>query len=211
MLKKLLFTGCTLLLLTACGAGAAEENASQTKQATTTNEAQTTNKEKNESTAVKESSDQTQQTAAKVDIANPPVTLNEAVKIFKEAHPEANVESVDLDTDDGRLHYDFEGFDASNEYETEIDATTGEIRENEVDRDREDDEFLDFAAIISPAKAIEIASKQAEAEGLTPTGWSLEADDRKQKYTIEYDQHAHDDIDIKIDAVTEEILEIDRD
>ena len=75
MLKRLLFTGCTLLLLTACGAGATEENASQTNQATTTNEAQTTNKEKNESTAVKESSDQTQKTAAKVDIANPPVSL----------------------------------------------------------------------------------------------------------------------------------------
>ena len=134
------------------------------------------------------------------------------MKIFKEAHPDANVESVDLDTDDGRLHYDFEGFDASNEYETEIDATTGEIRENEVDHDRDNDEFLDFAAIISPAKAIEIASKQAEAEGLSPTDWTLEADDGKQKYTIEYDRNgSDDDIEIKIDAVTEEVLEVDID
>ncbi|KAA9023936.1 PepSY domain-containing protein [Niallia endozanthoxylica] len=211
MFKKLIVTGCTLLLLTACGTDTTNENEGSTNQPNTTSESNTTNSTTatNESNAVKDSSNAgTQNTFTTVDITNPAVSLTEAVNVFKEAHPDAKIESVDLDTDSGRLHYDFDGFDSSKEYETEIDATTKEIKENEVETERDKDESLDFSSIIDPAKAIEIASAKAEVEGLSPTGWSLEADDGKQKYTIEYDKN-NSDIEIKIDAITEEILEID--
>ena len=214
MFKKLLITGCTLLLLTACGTDQTEENGSTTNQTSTTSEANTTNQTEtnNESTAVKDSSNaSTPNTSTAMDITNPTVSMTEAVNIFKEAHPDAKIESIDLDTDSGRLHYDIDGFDSSNEYETEIDATTKEIKENEVDTERENDESIDFSAVIDPAKAIEIASTRAEVEGLTPTGWSLEADDGKQKYTVEYDQNDDNDIEIKINAITEEILEVESD
>ena len=58
MLKKLLITGCTLLLLTACGTDQTKENGSTTNQTNTTSEANTTNQTEtnNESTAVKDSS-----------------------------------------------------------------------------------------------------------------------------------------------------------
>ena len=192
MFKKLMITGCTLLLLTACGTDQTEENGSTTNQTSTTSEANTTNQTEtnNESNAVKDSSNaSTPNTSTTMDITNPTVSMTEAVKVFNEAHPDAKIESIDLDNDSGRLHYDIDGFDSTNEYETEIDATTKEIKENEVDTERENDESIDFSAIIDPAKAIEIASTRAEVEGLTPTGWSLEADDGKQKYTIEYDQN----------------------
>lgn len=128
------------------------------------------------------------------------------VKIWWEEEPVPTY----LDRDDGRWHYDFEGFDSKKEYEMEIDATTGEVREHEVDSDRDNDEYLDFSKIISPAKAIEIASTNAEVKGLSPTDWSLEADDNKQKYTIDYDQN-DSDIDIKVNAITGEIIEVDVD
>lgn len=51
------------------------------------------------------------------------------VKIWWEEEPVPTY----LDRDDGRWHYDFEGFDSEKEYEMEIDATTGEVREHEVD------------------------------------------------------------------------------
>ncbi len=208
MFKKLIVSGCTLFLLTACGTDTTNENAGSTNQSNNTSESNTT--ATNESNAVKNSSNAgTQNTSTTVDITNPTVSLKEAINIFKEAHPDAKIEAVDLDTDSGRLHYDFDGFDSSKEYETEIDATTKEIKENETETERDTDESLDFSSIIDPAKAIEIASTKAEVEGLSPTGWSLEADDGKQKYTIEYDQQ-DSDIDIKIDAITGEIIEIDR-
>jgi len=213
MFKKLIITGCTLLLLTACGTDQTEENGSTTNQTSTTSEANTTNQTETnkESSAVKDSSNaSTTNTSTAMDITNPTVSMTEAVKVFNEAHPDAKIESIDLDNDSGRLHYDIDGFDSTNEYETEIDATTKEIKENEVDTERENDESIDFSAIIDPAKAIEIASTRAEVEGLTPTGWSLEADGGKQKYTVEYDQNDDNDIEIKINAITEEILEVER-
>lgn len=213
MFKKLMITGCTLLLLTACGTDQTKENGSTTNQTSTTSEANTTNQTEtnNESSAVKDSSNaSTQNASTTVGITNPTVSMTEAVDVFKEAHPDAKIESVDLDNDSGRLHYDIDGFDSSKEYETEIDATTKEIKENEVDTERENDESIDFSAIIDPAKAIEIASTRTEVDGLTPTGWSLEADDGKQKYTIEYDEMNDSDIEIKINAITEEILEVEK-
>lgn len=213
MIKKLMITGCTLLLLTACGTDAAEENKSTANQPSTTNNANAANNENttNESSATKDSSQAASpKTSKTVDITNPTVSMAEAVNIFKEAHPDAEIESIDLDTDSGTLHYDIDGFDSSKEYETEIDATTKEIRENEVEIERDTEESLDFSTIIDPAKAMEIASTQAEVEGLSPTGWSLEADDGKQTYTIEYEKN-NSDIDIKINATTEEILEVEMD
>ena len=206
MYKKLMTIGCTLLLLTACVTDTTEENGSTTDQSSTTNEANNT---KNESSTVEDSSNaSTPNKTRTVDITNPTVSMTEAVNVFKEAHPDAKIDSIDLDTDFGRLHYDIDGFDSSKEYETEIDATTKEIKEDKVETERGTDESLDFSSIIDPARAIEISSTKAEVEGLSPTGWTLEADDGKQTYTIEYEKN-DSDIEIKINAKTEEILEVE--
>ena len=208
MLKKLLITGSTLLLLAACGTDTAEENATSNRVNNANEANETAN---NESSTIKDSNNaNTPTTSTSVDITNLKVSMTDAVNIFKEAHPDAKIESIDLDNDSGRLHYDIDGFDSSNEYEMEVDATTKEIKVNEVATDQEQDDFIDFSSIIDPAEAIEIASTKTEVEGLNPTGWSLEADDGKQKYTVEYDQN-DSDIDIKIDAITKEILEVDID
>jgi len=211
MFKKLMITGGILLLLTACGTNTTDENAGTTNQPSTTNETNTTNNADNGTNAVNDSSNaSTPNTSTAVDITAPTVSMSEAVNIFKEAHPDAKIQSIDLDSDSGRLHYDIDGFDSSREYEAEIDATTKEIKENEVETERDRDESLDFSAIIAPEKAIEIASTKSEVEGLSPTSWSLEADDGKQTYTIEYDKN-NPDIDIKINAITGEILEVEID
>ncbi len=203
-----MISGCTLLLLSACGTDEPNKNTSTTTQQSTTNETTANNNTDQKSTAGTDTN--IDRTANTIDITKPTISMTEAVNVFKEAHPDAKIESIELDADSGRLHYDIDGFDSSKEYETEIDATTKEIKDKEVDIERNRDESLDFSAIIDPAKAIEIASATKEAEGLSPTGWKLEADDSKQTYTIEYDNNGID-IDIKIDAVTEEILEVDND
>lgn len=209
MWKKLLFTGCALFLLSACGADTAKDDAGNGNNTTTANQAA------QETAPKKDDRNATGDTGATDDITNPPIAFEEALQIFKEAHPTAKVESIDFDDDDGRWEYEFEGFDAEREYEMDIDAVTGEVREREADQDHEDDESLDFTAIIVPARAIEIASTRDEVKGLTPTGWTLEADDGRQKYTIEYDKNNvpgdDDDIEVKIDAVTEEIIKVDMD
>ena len=49
-----------------------------------------------------------------------------------------------------------------------------------------------------------------EVEGLSPTGWSLDADDGKQTYQIEYEKN-DSEIEIKINTTSEEILEVEID
>ncbi|MBM7610033.1 putative membrane protein YkoI [Lysinibacillus composti] len=209
MFKKLTITAFALLLLTACGTDTTEENVSTTTQPSTVSEVNMTNIN-NKTSAVGVSSN-TQNLATNGDLTNPTVSMTEAVNIFKEAYPDAKIESIDLDTEFGRLHYDIEGFDSSKEYEIEIDATTKEIKENKVETDRRDtNESLDFSAIIDPAEAIEHASKKTEVEGLSPTGWSLEAEHGKQTYTIEYEKNGSD-IEIKINATTGKILKVEID
>jgi len=209
MFKKFTITGFALLLLTACGTDTTEENVSKTTQPSTVSEANITNIN-NETSAVGDSSNAIANQSTTVDLTNPTVSMTEAVNIFKEAYPDAKIESIDLDADFGRLHYDIDGFDSSKKYEIEIDATTKELKENKVETERDNNESLDFSAIIDPAKAIEIASKKTEVEGLSPTGWSLEAEHGKQTYTIEYEKNGSD-IEIKINALTGEILKVEID
>ncbi len=212
MLKKLFITGCTVILLAGCGTAATDDNAGGANQPDNRDEAEVTQNAERQTDTKQKTGGSAEKNGGTIDIANPPVSFTEAVNIFKENHPNAKVESVALDDDDGRLHYDFEGFDTEKEYEVEIDARTGKVTERETDPERDQDDFIDFSAIISPEKALEIASARDEVKGLHPTGWSLEADDGLQKYTIEYDKEGDDDdIDIKINAVTGEIMEVDRD
>ncbi len=165
MLKKLMISGSIIFLLTACGQNnTPEENVSKANQPNTTSEANTSNNTNNELDTVKDSSTNPSNTSTTVDITNPTVSMTEAVKVFNEAHPDAKIESIDFDNDDGRLHYDIDGFDSSKEYETEIDATTKEMKENEVETQDDKDESLDLSAVIDPDKAIEIASTKAEVE-----------------------------------------------
>jgi len=64
------------------------------------------------------------------------LTIDEVVAIaLKEA--KGTVTEVELDEDDGRMHYDIEIEDGKYEYDIEIDAVTGEVLDFE--KEREDD------------------------------------------------------------------------
>ncbi|MBB5149681.1 MULTISPECIES: PepSY domain-containing protein [Ureibacillus] len=189
MIKKLIIAGFTLSLLAACSTNA--------KNITT--EVNTTNNS-NESTIAQNES----------NITNPVVTMREAIDIFKEAYPDAKIESIDLESDFGQLYYDIDGYDSTKEYEVEIDATTKEIKVNEVESKVNRDEALDFSNIIEPNEAIEKAATNDEVKDLSPIGWSLEVERGKPIYTIEYKNQTQD-IDIKIDGTTGEMIQMKMD
>lgn len=203
MLKRIIITGFAVWLLAACGT--ANDNEGTTNDPNITDETDTTNTantvDETTSTATEEKS---------TDITNPKVTMEEAINIFRESYPDAEIESIELDTDFGRLRYDIDGFDSTKEYDVKVDATTKEIQVDEVEANREMNQALDFSKIIQPEKAIEKASTKSEVSGLSPTSWSLEFDDGKQKYTIDFKKNTSE-IEIKVDAVTGEILEVEVD
>ena len=64
------------------------------------------------------------------------LTIDEVVAIaLKKA--KGTVTDVELDDDDGRMHYDIEIEDGTYEYDFEIDAVTGEILDFEKERDND--------------------------------------------------------------------------
>ncbi|WP_339172540.1 PepSY domain-containing protein [Anoxybacillus sp. FSL W8-1294] len=193
MFKKIVITSAALMLLTACLNDESKDNNDANNQVSTKTEVNTTNE-----SAVN----------ANVDITNPTVSMKEAVDTFLEAYPDANIESIDLDSGFGGLHYKIDGFDSANEYAAVIDAETKEMKVNEVEANRDREEALDFSNIIEPNEAIEKASAKDEVNGFTPTGWSLEVENGKSQYSIEYKKNA-DEIEIKVDATTGEILKVE--
>lgn len=215
MIKKLLISGAAIALLSACGVNSNDENTNQNAAPANDTETEQTNQATNNQADSQANEDEATEnttqtnTSETADITDPEVSLEEAVKIFNDAYPGVDIESIDLKSK-SHLYYDIDGFDKTKEYEVEIDATTKELTEKEIETDQSDDQALDFSKIIDPSEAIKAANAESAAKGLTPTSWSLDVDDGIQKYQIEYDD-GKNEVEIDIHAETGEVLEVDID
>lgn len=204
MLKKFLITGSALFLLTACNN--TEESTNNTAESTSDTASTQNLKEKNEDTGNAEKI--TSETSA--NITEVAVSLDDAVAIFQESHPDAKIHSVDLDTSFGKYEYEVTGQDASTEYEMTIDATTKEVLNEETETETDRESSLDLSVIIEPSAAIEPASTVAETNGLTPESWSLDADNGVQIYTVNFEE-GRSEVEVEVNAETGEILHVEID
>ncbi|QCR33829.1 PepSY domain-containing protein [Lysinibacillus sp. SGAir0095] len=195
MFKKLLISGSTLLLLAACN----NTDESTKNTATTT-----------PSTEVNVGSGNVEQTTSEIstNITEVTVSLQDAVAIFQESHPEAKIHSVDLDTSFGKYEYDVTGQEASTEYEMTIDAETKEVLKEETETEVDREGTLDFSKIIEPSAAIEFASSVPETNELIPESWSLEADNGIQSYTVNFEK-GRSEVEVEVNAETGEILHVE--
>lgn len=71
----------------------------------------------------------TEQTAAEN------ISLEDALKVFTDKYPEANIEDISFDVDNKVAKYEIEAFDDSNEYEMEISAKDGSIIKDKSEKD----------------------------------------------------------------------------
>lgn len=96
---------------------------------------------------------------------------------FKKLHPDAKVESFQLEVENGKAYYKVDGYDAKNEYEVTVDAVTGEIVKDE------------FEAEDTSAKTADIQLEMIEAvdkfmdQALKDAGQGFEAGE----YEVELD------------------------
>ena len=96
---------------------------------------------------------------------------------FKKLHPDAKVESFQLEVENGKAYYKVDGYDAKNEYEVTVDAVTGEIVKDE------------FEAEDTSAKTADIQLEMIEAvdkfmdQALKDAGQGFEAGE----YEVEFD------------------------
>ncbi|WP_373717887.1 PepSY domain-containing protein [Jeotgalibaca porci] len=189
--KALSLIGLSGLVLAACG-----DNAETTDTTPATNDTTTETSSVTEDTGVVDNS-----TTATEDI----LSLEEVVDIYMGEYPNAQIQKVDYDKDSGDWTYEITGVSENREYEVEINAVSGAIIK--VDEDNvDDDAYLAFDTIITPEEAIEIAKTALAEEAAVLEGWELDVDDNRTKYDIEFEGSNRD---VKLDAETGEVIEID--
>ena len=120
-----------------------------------------------------------------------------------------------LDSDDGVRVYDIEFYKDNVEYDYEIDAITGQIREKDLDIEnytipQNNNNKLNNTTDIGVEKAKEIALKDAGVSGVTFVKLKLDTEDGVRVYDIEFYKD-NVEYDYEIDAATGQILEKDLD
>lgn len=210
----------SVAVLVACsGDNASQETTSQASQETTTSQAAESSESTSEETSSQDDSQSSESSGSSESssasngersdaTAEFEIDMAAAVDIFLEQHPGASIEEVDFDDDDSHFEYQIDGFDDSNEYELDVHADTGETteRDNEREDDTNDNEAINFDAIITEREAIDIALGEL-GQDVAIEGWTLDADDGRTEYEIETRQ----DDNVTIDAETGDILEVERD
>ena len=63
------------------------------------------------------------------------ISLEDALKVFTDKYPKANIEDISFDVDNNIAKYEIEAFDDSNEYDMEIAAKDGSIIKDNFEKD----------------------------------------------------------------------------
>lgn len=207
MNKKILMTTLGLglaLTLTACGPKNEKADAPNAKNNAAVEASANKNASKNKADA------QTKEETAinKGAVAN--LDRGIAFDGFKKIHPDAKVESFQLEVEDGKAYYKVEGYDAKNEYEITVDAMTGEIVKNEAKAEKTSDKTADvqLAMLESVDKFMEEALKDA-GQGYEAGEYGVELDDGKYVVNVEVVK-GKKDITYKYDLESGKLIEKDR-
>lgn len=131
-------------------------------------------------------------------------SMEDAIKIFHDHFKDEaiNIKSIKLDFFNEALDYVIEGFKEGNEYELRIAADNGAIVDEKTEKDDDKDEkALDISKIIKAEDAMKKAL-EGQKEDAWVVEYELEIDDGKAVYDIDVENGQ----DVKIDAVTGEML-----
>lgn len=196
-----------VLTLTACG----EQNKGNQNEMNnnTVENAEVNNKDNPQETAPDTNPEGVVAKEAYVDEAGYPVTVSQAVDAFKKQWPEGKLKEVSFEKEGDRYVYELDGESDSKEYSLKLDATSGEIlgQKEENDQDMVGEE-LTLAGLKTEKEAFEAGKKAINEEVKGIESWSLEIENGKATYQVEFDLGGQDR-EVTLDAKTLEVLEID--
>ncbi|MBC2158205.1 PepSY domain-containing protein [Listeria booriae] len=206
MWKKISVLAMTTVMvgaLAACG----DDDANSNKSSNNNNTEQTTDSNKSSNS----NSNNT------VDLNNKKFSMSytDAIEIFKNKHPEADVTSVELSQELGKYVYTIDGVDDNNEYEMKFDADTKAIlQDNNEKLDAEDangkeraNEKLDLNGIKTSQEAMTAALKQQSG---TVSEWTIEREMNQTYFEVKI-INGNQTFDIKLDAKTLAVLSTEQD
>lgn len=133
-------------------------------------------------------------------VTDAPLSLNEALKTFEATYNSADISTIELDEDNGQFFYEIQGIDANNEYEVKIDESNKVVEQSKEKRDANDDEKkLILDDYVTVENAIDTAQSQPEADGFTPTSWSLDTERGQAQYEVKL-ENGQQEVEVTIDA-----------
>lgn len=203
--KVAFLTLISMGLVGACGSQTADEEQSSSSQSSS--ETAEMEESSSESATSSEESSSDSATGQGINEQEFDVTLNDAVDIYNDNHPNTSIESITFDEESGKYEYDIDGFDDTTEYGLTIDAATGEVTENETDNEDDDDnnDALNLDNILTPQEAMTAALEDVNSGYVDE--WQLETDNGTTVYEISIEDSQEDDDDIVLNAETGEIIE----
>ena len=153
----------------------------------------------------KESVDDATEDVRKTTYNDIKFTPEEAFDKFMELHPEAKIESLDLDKGLMDYQYVVEGYDTENEYEVKINPVNGEVISDETEMAELDDENGEITkehlakvdSLIDKAKAEDASDSELDE-------WDISVDDGRVVIDIEIGT-----IEYSYDMDTGELIEKD--
>ncbi|MGO3751552.1 MAG: PepSY domain-containing protein [Peptoniphilaceae bacterium] len=137
---------------------------------------------------------------------NVKIKVEEVFSKFKEVHPEANLASISLDSDNEVYKYELEGNSKDKNFEFEINAKTGEIIKDHSEIDDED-EFLSLDIISKIDEIIEKAYKDAGVNNYFNTAWEVSVDDSIAVMDLEFKNQDMKEIEYKYNILSGELIE----
>lgn len=207
-MKKQVKLGLTALLMTALCACGGPKNA---------NTVNTDNANANQAQAAVENQDQANASVGQVQVSIQPVdekgytvSLAQAVDAFKKEYPQAQLTGVSFEEENGNFVYELEGKDPKQDYEFQVHATSGEILKQEQEGENNPMiEALDLSQVKTEQEAMAAAKEAAKDQDLLVKSWSLEIENKRPVYEVSLVKGDQDDLEVKLDAKTLEVLDLD--
>ena len=207
-MKKQVKLGLTALLMTALCACGGPKNA---------NTVNTANANTNQAQAAVGSQDQANASAGQVQVSIQPVdekgytvSLAQAVDAFKKEYPQAQLTGVSFEEENGNFVYELEGKDPKQDYEFQVHATSGEIlKQKQENENNPMIEALDLAQVKTEQEAMAAAKEATKDQDLLVKSWSLEIENKRPVYEVSLVKGNQDDLEVKLDAKTLEVLDLD--
>ena len=207
-MKKQVKLGLTALLMTALCACGGPKNADTVNTAkANANQAQASVESQDQSNA---SAGQVQANIQAVDEKAYPVSLAQTVDAFKKEYPQAQLTEVSFEQENGSYVYEIKGKDSSKDYELQVHAASGEIlKQGQENENNPMIQALDLAQVKTEQEAMDAALAAAKGKNLYVKSWSLEVENKRPVYEVSLVKDNQDDLDVKLDAKTLEVLDLD--
>ena len=207
-MKKQVKLGLTALLMTAlCACGGPKNAVTGNTAKANANQAQTSVESQDQSNA---SAGQVQANIQAVDEKAYPVSLAQTVDAFKKEYPQAQLTEVSFEQENGSYVYEIKGKDSSKDYELQVHAASGEIlKQGQENENNPMIQALDLSQVKTEKEAMDAALAAAKGKNLYVKSWSLEVENKRPVYEVSLVKDNQDDLDVKLDAKTLEVLDLD--